>query len=64
MAPKKAPRAPKASKAPRTPKAAKPSKTAVKPLTTGDIDILPQHGHRADLGQGLPSQAPPAKPAK
>lgn len=47
-----APKTPKAAKAP-----AKPAKsTAQKPLTTGDVNPLPQHTFRADMGEGLPDQ--------
>ena len=38
----------KASKAPES-----------KPLPEGDVEQFPAHAYRADLGQGLPPQAPP-----
>jgi hypothetical protein len=40
--------------------AAKPSKpSAQKPLATGDVNQFPDHVFRADMGEGLPPQAPP-----
>lgn len=39
-----------AKKAPAAPKS--------KPLPTGDVDQFPDHVYRADMGEGLPPQAP------
>ena len=53
-----APRKPRAPKAPAAPKPAKGS-TKQKPLATGDVNQFPDHVFRADMGEGLPPQAPP-----
>lgn len=53
------------ARTPRTPKApkAKPAKASPapksKPLPTGDVQQFPDHSYRADMGEGLPPQAPP-----
>jgi len=44
-----------AKKAPAAPKKA----PAQKPLATGDVSQFPDHVFRADMGEGLPPQAPP-----
>lgn len=44
----KAPKAPKPSPAPKS-----------KPLPSGDVEQFPSHTFRADMGEGLPPQAPP-----
>jgi hypothetical protein len=41
--------------------AARKSKTAQKPLATGDVSPFPAHAFRTDLGESLPPQTPPAK---
>ena len=47
-------------------KASAPKKAAVtktpkaKPLPEGEVEQFPKHAYRADMGEGLPAQAPPA----
>lgn len=56
----RAPRKAAAPKAPKAPKAA--SKTATKPLATGDVAQFPDHAFKADMGEGLPPQQPALNP--